>query len=415
MSADTPDSRPLPLRGPLPLLAPPHHIDPGDLEGILGEFEGVLGMILWKAVRAVDLWAQASPTPDAPFTEGIANRWLRELTGIPSPPQSVEAIRSLFRELANAGEADREAVAALCLRISAWAEGSSALATAIAFAEAAALSHNTSPTPCLTAGRLLKRRGAYARAEVWLQRALALAIPAGDRMATAKAWSQLGTVLALRGALRAAQASHLRALRVARRHHLKHYAGVVLHDLFATAVLAEDATRAQRYAQQATRVYYPGHPRLAGFAADVAYFQMMQGEFKGPLRVFLAVLPRMTDPKERLFMAANVIRAAGGAGRRDIFESFWTETLSGLRENKIVAGQAWALLDMARGAASLGEWERADEVIGEAVLYAERNGEYKLHSEAESVREFITRRMLPPCERAPHDSAGQKPRGRTTA
>lgn len=401
MATDHARARRIPRRGPLPLLPPPRRVDPGEVRAILEEHPTDFGVALWRAVRAVDSWSQAAPGDRARiFADGAPERWRTALPRTARLGPCTLQLEDLLRELSDPDAADPDVVAGLCMRLSDCFERAGSLRTAIAFAEGAALAMPRAARPALVSGRLLKRAGAYARAETWLQQALSLAVGAGDWTATAQAWSEVGTVFGLRGNLRAAESSHLRAFRTARRWHLQQHVGVALHDLFLTAVQSQDPARAQRYARQATDAYYPGHPRLAAFANDLAYFWMLNGEFSCALQVFLATLPRIQDPRDRYFVCANIVRAAGSAGRRDVFDAYWRDTLEGLRGCEVAAAQAWALLDLAHGGASLGEWEAAEQAAVEAVRQAERYGETRTLLEAESVLDSIRRHKHRPRENA---------------
>ncbi len=385
----------IPPRGALPLPPAPSQVHPQDVRSILDEISDDFGVILWKAARAVDLWAQTpAEARRALFANGSPARWQEAIVAISAPPSLGPLVCALHREVGCSKAGSPTEVSALCLRLSEWAEGQGALASATAFAEAAALSHPRGSQPALTAGRLLKRRGAYARAETWLHRSLSLSIASGDWPVAVRAWSELGTVFALRGNLRAAEASHIRALRLATRHHLQQYVGIALHDLCGLCIRSGDAVRTQQYARRAIHAYYPGHPRLAVFASDLAYFWMLHGEFGCALQVFLAVLPHLADRREQLFVAANLIRAAGGAGRRDIFEAYWNGTLVGIHGCEAANGQAAALLDMARGAASLGERERAEDVAAEAVRRAADLGECQTVIEGDAVLDSLRRQRV---------------------
>lgn len=391
----------IPPRGPPPLLPAPPQVHPGDTQSVLEEFPDNFGVVLWKTLRAVDLWAQTpAGARKGLVREGGADRRWEGLGAVPNPPPSASLVRRLLGHLGRRGNVASTEVADLCLRISEWAEGERALATATAFAEAAALVLPRASAPALAAGRLLKWRGLYARAEIWLHRSLPLGIATKDWLNAARSWSEIGTVFALRGNMPSAEASHIRALKLATRRGLQQYVGVALHDLCGLYIQMGDAVRTQKYARLAIRAYYPGHPRLPIFASDLAYFWMLQGAFECSLQVFLAVMPLMTVHRERLFVAANLIRAAGGAGQRDVLEAHWEDTLEGIRACRSSHGQAEALLDMARGAASLGDWKRAEDAASEAVRKAVELGEGKTVIEGDAVLDSVRRHgTLPGAER----------------
>lgn len=397
MTTDHSKGHSFPPRGPLPLLPPPQQVHPGDVLAILQEIPSAFGVMVWKAVRTVELWARSGESDRRTlFAKGARDRWFADLSAAAGPAACTEILHAIFLHVGSAKRTAPDNVASLCLRLSDWCEHNRAPATAVALAEAAALAHPCSPRPALVAGRLLKRRGEYARAETWLHYALSLAVaaPSRDHTVAAQAWCELGMIYTLRGNLRSAEASYLRAYRIARRHHMQHQLAVALHDLFLIAVQCDDVVRAQKYGRQAALAYYAGHPRLAAFSNDVAYFWMLQGEFACALQVFTAVLPQLTDYKERVFTAANIIRAAGGAGRTDILEAYWKDTLSDILALDIPAAQPWALLDLAHGAASARQWVRAEEAAVEAIQSAQRQSEHKTLMEAEAVLDSVRRYSL---------------------
>src|SRR5690606_4040053 len=117
-----------------------------------------------------------------------------------------------------------------------------------------------------------------------------------------------------RGNLPAARRFHLRALRGARRGGLGEERAVALHDLFGVEVEAGRGSEARRYAERALEAYPRRSGRLAVFAHDVAYFWMEQGDFRRASTVFQAVLPLVRSGRERLWVQADLMRAAAGAG-----------------------------------------------------------------------------------------------------
>jgi hypothetical protein len=80
-----------------------------------------------------------------------------------------------------------------------------------------------------------------------------------------------------------------------------------------------------------------------------------------------------------------MIRAAGGSGDRERFRKTWNEAIKLTREPEVLPLLADSLLEMARGASSLGEWDRAEQVTERAVAVATERNEPTVLIRAESV------------------------------
>ncbi len=86
---------------------------------------------------------------------------------------------------------------------------------------------------------------------------------------------------------------------------------------------------------------------------------------------------------------ANLARAAGGAGDVTEFEAAWAKTWVLIDESPTSPLAAGALLDLAWGAASLGEWQRAERAGARALTVAQQRGEHRIVLTAEAALEFI--------------------------
>ncbi|HEU0054374.1 MAG TPA: tetratricopeptide repeat protein, partial [Longimicrobium sp.] len=220
---------------------------------------------------------------------------------------------------------------------------------------------------------------------------IALARQSGDWQSYALAFSGLGNLYMQRGNFPAARRFHVRALRAARRHSLRQIQGSALHDLFVIAAGSNQKDDAERYARGAFEAYGLDHPRLSILAHDLAYFWMERGHFAPALTVFQALLPHMNRHEDRLVGLANIVRAAAGAGQRRLFEETWDEVWDGLTRNENAENSAQVLLELAHGAAQLGEYERAERAAERAARIARERGESKIQLTAESVQESVRR------------------------
>jgi tetratricopeptide (TPR) repeat protein len=369
-----------------------HGNEPFEGLAVLEEVGGPLGFLLWQASRDVTLWAVMGPD-DRPglFAPG-ADTWLHSLLRTTGVDVQLESpLMTIVRSVGQPEAARPEALELACQHIAHWADQHNYLATAIAFGQAAALTVPHDAGAAYAVGRLARRRAEYSRAETWFRRSIALARQSGDWTSYALAFSGMGNLYMQRGSYPAARRFHVRALRAARRHSLRPIQGSALHDLFVIAANSHARDDAERYARGAFDAYGPDHPRLAALANDIAYFWMERGHFAPALTVFEALLPHMTRQEDRLVALANIVRAAAGAGERRQFEQTWDEVWDGLSRDGGAPNAAQVLLELAHGAAQLGEIERAERAAERAVSAARERGESKILLTAESVLESVRR------------------------
>jgi tetratricopeptide (TPR) repeat protein len=359
---------------------------------VIEELGNPLAVLLWDTLRGVLLWAGEEPGarrelfhPRAP-----GRRRARMAEGAGGSPLA-EPLDALLRALDDPDAAAPTEVAGACRRVSAWADATGCAGTALAFMQAAALADPTDAEAAYLTGRLARGRAETFRAEGWFWEAVARSRPARDPGSRVLANIGLGNLHLQRGNLPAAGRTHARALRIAQRHGLRSLEGMASHDLFVVADERGRATEAADHAEQALRAYGPGHPRLRSLAHDVSVFWMNQGSFAPALRVLVSVLPHIRGRRERLLTLGSLARAAGGVGERQTFDTAWDEVLetvdgAGVRESE---GACQALLALAQGALSLGDWERAERAATEAVRVAAARGEGKVVVDADSVLDAV--------------------------
>ena len=82
---------------------------------------------------------------------------------------------------------------------------------------------------------------------------------------------------------------------------------------------------------------------------------------------------------------ANAVRAAGGAGDRERFHALWAPTHALAVSGRAPTLAPTSLLNLARGAASLGEIELARSAARDANTFAEAVGESKTPFQVESL------------------------------
>jgi tetratricopeptide (TPR) repeat protein len=321
--------------------------------GILDELPGATGVILWQSLRDVTLWAGTPVAERAQLFSPAAERnRIATLLATTLDAELESPLGMITAMVGQPGRVSAERVAIACRRIAQWAENHGHLATALAFAQAGAVTCPGNAAAGYKVGQIARRRAEYSRAETWFRRTIALARQEGDWTSYALAFSGLGNLYIQRGNLPKARALHIRALRAATRHSLKGIQGNSYHDLHVIATLTGDAEQAQQYAWSAYEAYEPSHPLMPTLAHDVAYFWMTQGYFAPSLAVFRALLSQMA----RVIVLPNVLRAAGGAGRTGEFAAAWAEMISLVDSQgstpAIRRTSPTALLEMAHGAAS---------------------------------------------------------------
>ena len=366
------------------------------LEGaeVLEEVSGAVGLLLWESVRDVFLWSSVPPGEERAnlFHSDTYERRLQALdaAGVDAALYApLKAIAEVLREPATTPEAD---VTAACRQIAQWYEDREQLGTALTFASAAAVASPANAAAGYRAGLIARRKAEYARAETWFRRTIGLGRQAKDWASYAEAFLGLGNLYIQRGNYPFARRFHIRALRAAKRHGMRDIQGRALHDLFVIAVESGQIAEALEYGRGALRAYGPSHPRLPALAHDLAFFWMTRGRFAPALTVFQAVLAYFPSGSERMLALADIARAAGGAGSREVFEEAWDQAWA--LSHDLGAGEfvAQSLLDLAHGAASLSDWPRAERAATAARDLAKRREEARVVLAAESVLDAVTRR-----------------------
>lgn len=365
------------------------------LEGaeVLSEVPSEAGVILWKSLRNVMLWSASSSRDRADlFAPGAQQRRLAEIASAGIDPVLLQPLETIAAMLAAPAGAHREDISLACQRIAQWAQSRQAVATSLAFAQAAALAAPHDPRLAFAVGRLSRQRAENSRSESWFRRAIMLGRQSGDWETYALAYLGLGNLFFQRGSFPLARRAHIKGLRAARRKGHREIVGRAFHDMMAIEVESENPTRAQDYAAAALRAYGPGHARLPALAHDAAALWLLQGQFARALPVFQAVLPHLERPAERLGVLSNVARAAAGAERREIFDDAWDQVWRSIREAATAPACSTALLNLAHGASLLGQWDRAEEAAIRAEQIAATRGESQIRFEADALLDAIRHR-----------------------
>ncbi len=360
------------------------------LEGmeILREVGGENGLLLWQSYRNVMFWATAEPGERAAlFSPDASRRRLAELFAADLPGEIADSLVEIGRMMGAPEATAGETIADACRRIADWAEATGHEATALAYTQAAALSAPRDATIALAVGQISRHRGEQARAETWFRHAIMIGRQTGDWESYARAYIALGNMLLQRGNFPGAHRMHIKALRAARRKGLTPIQGMAAHDLFVIATETGRNAQAEEYARMASRAYGSEHPRLPVLAHDLAYFWMNQGYFAQVLPIFLSLEDRFEDdPGTKIAVRAHIARAAGGTGDRTTFRRYFTETVRMAKEPVYETRTGDVFLELAMGASSLGEWDRAEQAAERALELTRKYGQATMMLHAESNR-----------------------------
>ncbi|HEU4885268.1 MAG TPA: hypothetical protein VFT45_23605 [Longimicrobium sp.] len=364
--------------------------------GILDEVPGDLGVLLWRSVRNVNVWA-ATPAPSrgALFSEGAADVREADLSHVEVEPEIVAPLSVMVRLLESPAGMDVGRVVNACRRISVWAEQRGALATALEFMQAAALAAPQVAALAYAVGRLARRRAEYDRAESWYGRAIVQARRSADWRTYALGYSGLGTLNTQKGNFPVARRAQMRGLRAALRHDLTDLQGIAFHDLFGTYVETGAGAEATTFAARAFQAYGPDHPFVPRLAYDVAYHWGLEGYFDESLRVSQALEHCFEAPAENALVLGLIARAAGGSGRGDVFDDARRKVDAVLAGGVGHDAAARALLGVSYGAASLQRWELAEQAAQQALQIANERREGRVVMAAESALAFARTRPEP--------------------
>ncbi len=374
-------------RIPPPVLRGPEAPGPEGLT-VLDEFENELGVLLWKQLRSVLLWADVPGAERGDlFNEQIGSTRQADILAIVPDelPELREPMEDLLALLNDPVHVEPERIGLACNRIATWAEGEGAPRTALEFLQAASLACPANPRFALSVMRAARDLAQYPRAEAWFHRAVGLARQCRDWDSYIRAYLAHGTMMLRKGALPAARRSFLKGYRRATRQGLKEVRAMAVHDLFVVEYHLGNQEDGDKYAAKAIALYGPDHERFVRLSHDIAFVWLMEGAYENAMEILLHLLPKLPD-KAQATVNGTLARAAAGAGRADIFE----EARARLRAFPQDVGLAEAWVEVARGALILGRHDEAREAAVKAEALARRRMEGQIRFMAESVLEAIS-------------------------
>jgi tetratricopeptide (TPR) repeat protein len=334
---------------------------------LMAELPADLGLAALETLRSVLKWAQEDPAMRGDLFEPTAiGEWEVQLLEN-SASELYACLAVLVGELGKLGDASPEVVAQTCICVTEWALEADFVVTALAFAEAAALSWPANARYAWTAGSLMQSNSRLREATVWLKHAEKAAARQKDRQVQVLALRNLGTTAMAGGRDRDAAKSYRAALRLALRHAVQDQLGDLSHDLFlATANLGEWEA-AEEHARTALAEYKNDHPRLPALAHDLARSWITQGFYGRALKVLERLPGYCEDTTDRLRASALLAGAAGAVGNTDLFTSAAADIWRLTAAPAGLPTAAQALVELAGGAVSLQQWEVGERALGRAV------------------------------------------------
>lgn len=384
-SASSPRRRP---RRPLP---PPPPLQ--DYE-ILRELEPHLASVLWRALRDVRSWAEASleerPRLFPPAADGVRERPAYPSVGSPMLAHALgmlTVVRSAPRA-ASVGEVVRA-----CSEISTWAEANAFTTTATVWAEAAAVADPENPITSIDAGKRTRNAAMYDRAEIWFSRGNTLASRQRSRREQIRALLGYGTLLREVGRVDEAKRVIAQASRLASHTRRQRQAAESAHDLMLVAILDGNDEEVLQFATEAIQSYPVHHPAVPGLVHDWCVYILRIGLHAQALPLLTQIVPLATRPDLNVLFASTWGRAGAGSGSREIFEEAVRVVISMAEIHGRWASAAYG--SIAEGACALKEWDRAEAYAARAVEIAIASGDVESHQNALDILDAIATRRMP--------------------
>lgn len=372
---------------------------------IVRELPPEVALPAWQALRSVLMWAAEEPGQRSDLFEPCAMAdWERELLEADWEPDLRVPLAVLIGELSRPSQAAPDAIAHACLCVADWALENNGVATALAFAEAAALAWPQNPRYAWMAGRLLRTHGRLREAEQWLKRAARAAASDRDPDAHSLALNSLGIVHYDQGNYPKALSTLGDGLRVARKHRLRDREGEILHDLCCVATWKDDLESAEQFAREAFEIYRHGHKRLPALAHDVAVIWMKRGHFARALFVLRELPEMLTADDEQARVLAMMARAAAACGDEALFLETWTRAWAMLEASSKPRRAAPDFMELGLGASSLGKWDMADHALRRAHDLSIETGEADVQGRAEAALSAVAAHRSAEHERNPIDT-----------
>jgi tetratricopeptide (TPR) repeat protein len=351
---------------------------------------GVARLVFWSAYRDVELWVRATER-DSLFRPEQADPRFHQLNELdPDTYGTVSPHIAVLIELIRSQTAvDPASICSACSAIASWFEERGRLRCAVDYAIAAYLTVPQSAALAVRTARLLRMLAEYPRSTSWFDYAIYLARKSRDWQAYSEALAGLGNLYFQTGNFPRARHFHRRCLRLASREHLAEMQGAAYHNLFVLEMDAGDIELAEELASKALSAYPPISPCRVRLARDLSRRWTVLGHFEQALPLALETLEHFSAPIDRALVWADVARSAGGCGELAHFEDAWVEAWALVRRRVADPVSADVLIDLARGAASMGDTRRAAHAAARALEIARERNEGRTVLEAEALLDSV--------------------------
>ena len=363
---------------------------PLDRLTVLEQVESTAGLVLWRALVDVRLWASAPAERRDLFHAPSAEVRERFALARAETPELAPALGT-FALLLQAPEVlDAAQVAEACAFVRGWADVRGLRVTALLFAEAAAVTEPNDPARANLAARSARRALEYDRAGTWHLRAYKLAVRAKDERE--KVWAMLGYAAMMKETGNPAEARRFlhKSARRAKGTGRRKEAGIAHHNLSNLAAEAGKYRLAEMHVNSALSLYPHDYARIPPLAHDFAFSLLRQHHYSAALYLLERVVPLIQRPEERALVLSSLAWAAAGAGRvqRIAEAERLAVELVGIFEDYA----AGVFLHLAEGWRACSDWERAARYADAACVAAGRRQEPHLAREAADLREAIRQR-----------------------
>ena len=366
---------------------------------------GSVKVVLWRALRRTHLWADTPPErrkglfnpPSEAMLQASGRVCMRE-------PELIEPVGVFTSLLRAPHETDGRLIGGACRRVHEWADARGMLAVAVQFAEAAATVQPESAARANDAARLCRRAAYDDRAADWYLRAYKLGVRGkgrGNRKQSLWALLGYGALMKDLGRHEEAKLYYNRAARAAYSMGLRKAAAEAQHDLMGLAAEMGEFTAAEWHARQALRLYPDSHPRLPALAHDWAFVLVR-------LHCYTPAIPLLQEAVRRTYTLdlqtlfwGTLARAVAGARQRSAFDEAEAKILHLTELNDEYAPAA--LIHLAEGERSFGEWEQANHYACRTLEIAQRRRDTLLEKDAAELLAAIADRLEAPIEQPVKD------------
>jgi tetratricopeptide (TPR) repeat protein len=364
---------------------------PLDRLSVLEQVESTAGLVLWRALVDVRLWAAAPEERRTLFHPPSAAVQERFALARAEAPELAPALGT-FALLLQAPELlDAAQVADACAFVQEWADTRGLRLTALLFAEAAADADPDNPARANLAARNARRALEFDRAGTWHLRAYKLAVRARDERE--KVWALLGYGSTMKAIGQYADARRFfhKGARRAKGTGRRKESALAHHNLAVIAVEACKYRLAEMHASAALSLYPHDHPQIPALGHDFAFALLRQHHYSSALYLLERVVPLIQRPDEKALALSSLAWAAAGAGRVQRLAE--AERLAVELVGIFTDYAAAVFLHLAEGWRACRDWERADRYAEAAGVAAERRQEPHLAREAADLREMIHQRQ----------------------